>query len=248
MMIAPLQPTDRAAFVREFVACLRPLLNFVRRRLRYHEALGELAPGELRAEDVVDAVLLEAVHSGERPAGVSTYPWLRRLARRVLGREIERARRHRRELSLERPLHPGPAAASEGDLPPLRLVDILPDPSAPIPDQVLEQAEFQRALARLLGQVPDSWREPFLLHTADGYGLRAIAELEGVSVPEVRRRIEQARRFLRARLAEEYEEASGPPPAETLFAAVERGELPAEHQVRLIDRLTAAAAPEGARP
>ena len=177
---------------------------------------------------------------------MSAYPWLRRLARRVLRREVERAwKRRRTEVPLERPLRPAPAGDLDGVALPLRLIDIVPDPSAPIPDQVVERAEFQRALAALLGQVPDVWREPFLLHAVDGYSLDEVARLEGVPPPEVRRRIAQARRVLRERLAEEYEERAGPPPAETLFAAVERAEPTAEQRARVVERLTASASEAG---
>jgi RNA polymerase sigma factor (sigma-70 family) len=232
---------DRAREPSRLLAYLAPLLNFVRRRIRFHEALGDLPPGALRAEELVDAVFAEALAArAERPAQQGVYPWLRRLARQVLAREIERARQQRRERSLEAPLRPGPRADQEADGRPRRLIDILPDPSAPPPDTAAEQAEFQRALARLLGDLPEAWREPFLLTACDGYSVRRVATLEGLPVAEVRRRIALAREFLRARLAEEYEEFAGAAPTETLFTAVERIEPSAEHAARLRNRLSAA--------
>jgi hypothetical protein len=145
------------------------------------------------------------------------------------------------EVSLERPLGAGPTADPDAGAPPLRLIDLLPDPSSPIPDQVLERAEFQQALESTLGQVPDVWREPLLLHAADGYSLDEVARLEGVPLPEARRRIAHARRVLRARLAEEFEDRTGPPRLETLLAAVERTEPTAGHQARVVERLTGSA-------
>lgn len=239
-MIDAQQVNERQALIETFLACYRPLVNYVRRRLRYHEAQGEIAPNELRVEDIVDSTFVETIaRTAERPAQGGIYPWLRRLARRILRREIERARRHRRERSLEEPLRSRLTDEPEAGAPPLRLIDVLPDPSAPVPEQVAEQAEFQRALARMLGEVPETWREPFLLHMVDGYSLRRVAELEGVSVSEIRRRIKQARELLRARLAEEYEDIAGTPPSEGLFASVERAEASTEHEARLRERLTA---------
>jgi DNA-directed RNA polymerase specialized sigma24 family protein len=87
---------DRAREPSRLLAYLAPLLNFVRRRIRFHEALGDLPPGALRAEELVDAVFAEALAAqAERPAQQRVYPWLRRLARQVLAREIERARSRR---------------------------------------------------------------------------------------------------------------------------------------------------------
>lgn len=236
---------DRAALVDSYLSYLGPLMNFVRRRLRFHEAQGDLPPGEIAVEDVVDTVFQEAIERhGERPGDVSPYRWLRRLARRVLEREVERARRRRREVSLFREIEPGPLAAVEDGATPLRLIDIIPNPSSPIPSEVVERAEFQRALARILGQLPEDWREPFLLRTVDGFPIRDIAELEGVSPGEIRRRIEQARQFLRARLAEEYEESEHPAPSEQLFTATERREPTVELHGRLRSRLQQPTQPE----
>ena len=44
-MVEATQTDDREALVQECATYLRPLLNFVHRRVRYHEAQGELVPG-----------------------------------------------------------------------------------------------------------------------------------------------------------------------------------------------------------
>ena len=53
-MMEAAQPRDREALARECVAYLRPLLNFVRRRLRFSEAQGDLRPGEQQAEGILN--------------------------------------------------------------------------------------------------------------------------------------------------------------------------------------------------
>ncbi len=115
--------------------------------------------------------------------------------------------------------------------------DVLPDPGAPIPAEVAESAEFQRALARILGRLPEAWREPFLLHACDGYSLREVADFEGASVADVSWRIDRAREFLRAALAEEYDEAPGATPSEAIFGAIERAEPGPERRAHLVARL-----------
>ena len=76
-----------------------------------------------------------------------------------------------------------------------RLSDVLPSPRAPIPAPVLENRQLQECLCCMLGQLPESWREPFLLRVVDGYSIDEIAELEGTSVATIRRAIGQAPRL-----------------------------------------------------
>jgi hypothetical protein len=59
----------------------------------------------------------------------------------------------------------------------------------------------------MLGQLPESFREPLLLRVVDGYSVEEIANLEGTSPSEVQRDLWQARSWIRAKLAEEYGKA-----------------------------------------
>lgn len=204
-------------------AALRPLLNYARIELQAAEARGDLPFGELRAEDLVDSALVDALADHRHLESLPPYPTLRRLVRRALTREIKARRRVPRTRSLDEPIGRG-VPDEAGTLPPLRLIDIVPDPRAPIPETVAESKEFQQALASLLCQLPITWREPFLLHIRDNLPLAEVAHLEGVPESEVRHRIEHARAFLRERLAEEYEGGAFPPPTETLFDVLHRVE------------------------
>jgi RNA polymerase sigma factor (sigma-70 family) len=230
----------RQALAAELIQYLRPLLNYARGLLRAREAAGDLWPGAVQAEEIVDRALLDALRrpdeAGEALAGRRLYPWLRRLVLRAVDREVEQLRRRRREVSLEQPVgEQWPREAGYGG--PLRLIDLLPDPSAPVPEQVVVSREFQQALAGLLSQLPDAWREPYLLHVRDGLTLAQVAAMEGVSRGEARRRIARAREFLRQRLAEEYADTALPPPTEDLFLLLERIEPAPEHRARLQRRL-----------
>jgi RNA polymerase sigma factor (sigma-70 family) len=221
---------------------LRPLLNFARRRIRYFEALGALPRGQLRPEEIVDAAFAEALSEvkRQRMPQEPLYPWLRRLARRALAAAVRDARQRRQERSLEEELH-SPRVTDEGEGRPLRLIDVIPDPSAPIPAEVAEGHDFQLVLAGLLGDLPEAWREPLLLHVRDGYSLREVARMEGITVAQARRRIELAREYLRARVLEEYEEMPAAPDVEELFAVLEHAEPAQDHHEHLVRRLTAAA-------
>lgn len=145
---------------------MRPLLNYVGRRLRYYEAIGDLGPGGLEPEAIVDAVLDEAgEHLRNLPPG-ERLRWLRGLADRILSREVERARA--------------------------------------MPDVEQQTEELRRAATRILGELPESLREPFLLMFAEGYTRDDVAALEGVTPVEATRRIAQAGQLLRERLRREF--------------------------------------------
>jgi RNA polymerase sigma factor (sigma-70 family) len=233
---------DRSAFVERAVALLRPLLNFARSEVEAQVALGNLPPGAVSPEDVVDEALLEALRHVDEAPQDRLYPWLRGFVRRAIGRQVEEAgRRRQEERSLYEPIDTD-RPASWGHVWPRLLIDILPDPTAEIPDQVVESEEFQQLLAKLLRQLPLIWREPFLLHVRDGLSLPEVARLEGVPVAEVRRRIERGREYLRTHLAEEYEDTSFPPPTEEIFELLDRIEPTPEQVERIRGRLESAAA------
>jgi RNA polymerase sigma factor (sigma-70 family) len=227
---------DRSTWIERAVALLRPLLNYARGELRAHEALGNVPPGAVSAEDVVDAGLLEALRRSDEAPDNRLYPWLRRFVRRDIARVVSEAYRRRREHSLEQSVGTDwPDDGGSG--PPRRLIDVLPDPTSPIPEQVVEDNQLQQGLSSLLNQLPSAWREPFVLHVRDGLSLRQVAQVEGLPVADVRRRIERAREFLQMRLAEEYEDAAMPPPTEELFDVLERVDPTPEHMDRIRRRL-----------
>jgi RNA polymerase sigma factor (sigma-70 family) len=221
---------------------LRPLLKYARSEIDAYEALGWLPPGQLRAEDVVDAGLVEALqHAHEAPQPErGEFAWLRRFVQRALRREVEQFRRRRGERSLFEPVGIG-RRDQDSVGPPRRLVDVLPDPSSPIPEHVVESREFQHALLGLIRELPAAWREPFLLQVRDGLPLREIASLEGLPVREVRQRIALARAFLRARLQEEYGDLPVAVPGEELFELLERVEPTPDQVARTRAHLQAAA-------
>jgi RNA polymerase sigma factor (sigma-70 family) len=214
----------------------RPLLNYTRTEIAAHEALGNLEPGELTAEDVVDEALAEAMRLPDEPRDHRVYPWLRRLVRRTLQQHV---RQHRRERSLFEPV--GVGRPDDDGSTARQLIDILPDPSSPIPEDVVASWEFQRALASILRQLPTRWREPFLLHVRDGQPIRDVAQLEGAPVAEVRQRIDRAREFLRAKLEDEYQDGEIPAPTEEIFQLLDRVEPTPEQLERLRTQLQAAA-------
>jgi RNA polymerase sigma factor (sigma-70 family) len=225
---------SRGAFAERIVAHLSELLRYARVELSAHEALGLLPSGDIRPEDVVDAALLDALERADEAPAEGLYPWLRGFVHRAIEREVAAARPRRRYRYLEAPVRP-PRVEDEGS--PRRLVEVLPDPSSPVPDDVVRSLEFQRSLLELLGQLPESWREPFMLHVFDGLTIEQVARMEALSPAEVRRRIRNTREFLRARLGQEYRDEPVAPPSEVLLEHLHRPEATSEHVERIGRRL-----------
>ena len=231
------EPED---FPREAIKYLRPLVNYARRRIRYYESTGELAPGFVHPIEVVDQALVEALRRyRELPPDSPLYPWLRRFVRRVLNNLVREARQRRREISLEQPI--GGNYDSDYLMErPIRLMDVLPDPTAPIPEEIIERREFQSALASIIGHLPESWREPFLMHMVDGMSVEEIARIEGQKPEDIRYRIELARNYLKEMLTEEYEELEGSAPSEDIFSKVESMHLEDEQSRKIQQKLESA--------
>src|SRR6266511_3485179 len=104
------QGGDRQAFIALAEQHLPALYRFVAREIRYHEALGNLAPDEVDVEDVLDEVFLTALRQlHRRPRRATFKGWLRHLALQKLRRVIRASRGRRRyePVHLEDPLPNG---------------------------------------------------------------------------------------------------------------------------------------------
>jgi DNA-directed RNA polymerase specialized sigma24 family protein len=183
-----------------------PLANFVCRRLRYYEAIGGLRPGDVDVRDLVARTYREAADPRRhRPTGERDYRWLRSIAETLVQREVRR-------FEAERP-------PARPEILPLR--ELVADPTVPVPEPVAHDPRLQRALALLIGQLPDMMREPFLQVVVDGYSLEDAAALEGLRPDGIIRRVAQASLWLRDRLAREYGDTQRLA-LEQIFRAVEK--------------------------
>ncbi|MDN8618093.1 RNA polymerase sigma factor [Variovorax ginsengisoli] len=83
----------------------------------------------------------------------------------------------------------------------LKLEDAVPI-DAPTPEQAVERKELRRVLGQVLAELPDDWRRAVLLTQADNLPRAKVARQLGISEEGLRRRIEHADAYLRARLSE----------------------------------------------
>jgi RNA polymerase sigma factor (sigma-70 family) len=227
---------DRSSFAGRAVRLLGPLLNYARAELASREAAGDLPVNWITAEDVMDEALLAALGRAGQAPEHGLYAWLRAFVRSAIDRAVRDSRRREAE-PLDEPLG-GPQDVDQG-LRPRRLADLLENPGGQVPDEVVETEEFQGALLAILRQLPEDWREPFLLSVREGIDMQEISAAEGVPVAEVERRIAMAREFLRARLADEYRDVAATAPTDAIFAVLQRVEPSSLERARIRDTLKA---------
>lgn len=98
-----------------------------------------------------------------------------------------RKKRHRQEVALER--------VSPHELSPLH-----DDSQTYGPDQLLERQQLRQQLQRAAEQLPDKYKEVFLMREADDLSLKEIGDELGLSIPAVKSRLHRARQFMRVSL------------------------------------------------
>lgn len=189
------------------------LYHFVRHDLSHFEALGDLQPSDLTAEDVVDTAVLRTY--GEFIKNPATGRKIRgrliRHAREYIEAEAGRRRSEReRMVSIEQDIPDVPPAEwvttmgeereyfyePDEDL---KLEDIIPDVDMPIPGEDTDDAQIRQCVARELAAMPRDWRWVLLFY-ADGLRAGELADAIGKSESETQRVLMDARRHLHARL------------------------------------------------
>jgi RNA polymerase sigma-70 factor, ECF subfamily len=154
---------------------------------RYVDGIYRLVAARLAsehdAEDLVQEIFLamyKALPNFRREAQFST--WLYQIAQNHIGQFYRRKSRRPQ-------LQPMPAA------------DMLVDP-AESPAAKLSRGEEVTCLRRAIQELPDIYREAFLLRTAEGFSYREIAEILGCAPGTVDSRISRARTLLAEKLRE----------------------------------------------
>ena len=195
---------------------LERLYEFVRHRLAYFESLGDLAPGELAAEDVVDAVLLRAYHEFvKEPAGREILSWLIELATERLRSEVKRLKSERnRKVRIEEDIPETPPIEEVSTLgdeildfyqpdEDLKLEDIFPDVEISTPEEMTAaKEELLRCVNASLAAMPKEWRRALRLRHAEGFTDAELADALHKAEPEIERILEYARQHLRQSLIE----------------------------------------------
>jgi len=209
-----LHPLERERRVREQIAQLRerpsellqPLSSYVVYELSRRVRMGQLSYDDIYRDEVIDSAVASALgrlqEQGEPLRDISSY--LRSRAQDVISREVRRVGQERRQhISLEQTVTSGDDGEGGEEV---RVADLIPDPNAREPEQVVVDSETLAYLIDILSDVPDLWRTIFLQRTVQERSAREVAELEGLDIDEVRRITLRTRQYLRDRYVTEYDE------------------------------------------
>jgi len=246
----PAEERERELFSTLAKRHLKNLYNFARREIAYYLATGDLLPGEITAEDVVDSTLLQAYREFVKdPTRREIRSWLIGLAVEKIEAEVKRSKAERAgSVHIEEDIPETPPTEEVSTLgdeimdfyqpdEDQKLEDIIPDMTAPTPEQTLESSELQCYINRALATLPRVWRRAFALHYVEGVPVTEIARMTRRPESEVERHLEYAREYLRQRLLEAGFEA---PPhdqaALTIFGTAANVEVPAVLRNAVIEK------------
>jgi RNA polymerase sigma factor (sigma-70 family) len=245
----PAEERERELFSTLAERHLKNLYNFVRREIAYYLAAGDLPPGEITTEDLVDATLLQAYREFVKDrARREIRNWLIGLAVERVDAEVKRSKAERAGVHIEEDITETPPAEEVSTLgdefmdfyqpdEDQKLEDIIPDMTAPTPEQILESRELQRYINRTLATLPRVWRRAFALHYVGGLSVAEVARMTRGAESEVERHLEYAREYLSQRLREDGFDA---PPhdqvALKIFGAAGDVEVPAVFRNAVIEK------------
>jgi RNA polymerase sigma factor (sigma-70 family) len=220
----PADQLDREKFFSLVRQHLPQLRRFVRHEIAVAEAAGDLFPGELSLEDVVDAVLLRAYRQHvDEPSADKVAGRVIRLAREQLEADINELKSERADsvhIEEDIPETPPQEQAStmgeeilyfyepEEDL---KVEDIVPDLKMPTPEQEAESKELRACVRNAMAAMPPSWRRALILHHVEGLEGAELAEAVGESEHELPQILEQARQSVRRHLVASGCEFDAPP-------------------------------------
>lgn len=105
-----------------------------------------------------------------------------------------RKKRHRQEIALER-------------VNPQELSPLQDDSISFSPEQLLERQQLRQQLQWAAEQLPEKYREVFMMREADDLSLKEIGDELGLSIPAVKSRLHRARQFMRVSLEAQSIEA-----------------------------------------
>jgi RNA polymerase sigma factor (sigma-70 family) len=186
---------------------LHRLIRFVERELRYREANGQLRPGVVAPEEVIDETIATALgDSVEKPERLALEPWLFRVAMRSLD-ELVIGNAEGAAVSLEQSMRPANVEASdEAELQfhqpdeALAEQDNIPDRGTATPEEIASSDEMIAMVEAALKGSRKEDREAFLLYAVEGFSPEEIAIIGDRSAGQVRASILAARERLRKAL------------------------------------------------
>jgi RNA polymerase sigma-70 factor, ECF subfamily len=222
---------ERPRFARKTIDPDRALVELLRRgESRATEALVDAYGGRVYrlalritrnasdAEEVVQDVLWTATRKIETFRGEAAFgSWLYRITANAANEKLRGRRSKQNEVSWE---NLAPSFDDKGEH-----VKVAVDWSRRLQDPAIE-GELKSVLSGAIDELPADYRTAFLLHDVEGLSNPEIAETLQIKLAAVKLRVQRARLFLRRRLADYMDGASG--------AARVRGASPSGGRDRIV--------------
>lgn len=179
------------------------LASYVGFELSRRTAMGQLDPGDVLRDEVVDNAFASALTRLEEGVPIrDLHTYLRSRAQDMIRREIRRVGFERqRFLSLDQVIYSEDADPGEQ----VTLADVIPDNESRDLESASIDAEVLTYLIDSLSNLPDRWRSVFLERTIQGKSAQRIADEEAMDIDEVRRIVILSRDFLRDRMENVYQ-------------------------------------------
>jgi len=248
-------PGDAETQRREYLQLIDPhlsaLYRFIRHELAYHQALEELLPSEISAEEVLDTVVVRAYERfPERPTHLEILPWLTGLALEVIGEELERHRVRERSIATEAWAPETPMDVTDDydteyyeyhePEEVIRLEDLIPDPSSANPEDAEALWERNLAVQEVLARLPRRWRHALVLTDVMEMDAEEVASIVEIPVERFQAVRECAEGFMREWLSQRLspEEIRGATLQELLGSPLEEN-LPEDLQEQLREKFAA---------
>jgi RNA polymerase sigma factor (sigma-70 family) len=190
-------------------ANLRRLERFVDRELRYRVNAGELPPGWVSREEVVDEAVAAALGEEEqKPERLGLEAWLFRLARRSIDDIVRRDHEGADTVPLEASTRQqNGRGADDSQLqyhqPDERMTreSSIADRRLATPEEVAASEEMINMVEFALLGAPPHDRDAFILYAIEGFTLEEIATISDRTVEQVRESIARARERIAKSLA-----------------------------------------------
>jgi RNA polymerase sigma-70 factor (ECF subfamily) len=164
---------------------------------RVYSVARRMMGNDADAEDVTQDVLLQVIRKLDTFRGEAQFPtWLHRVTvNTALAHRGKRARREEREVHdpLQQFRENGHHAS------PVRRWDMEPD------EQAISQ-ETRQLIEQAIAEMPEIYRDVYVLADVEGLSNPEIGEMLGLSVPAVKSRLHRGRLILRNALAPHFEE------------------------------------------
>jgi RNA polymerase sigma factor (sigma-70 family) len=195
---------DVRAYINANVARLE---RFIDRELRFRESNGQIEPGQVRREEVLDEIVVSALSAEEKPANISVERWLYKLAIRAIQSVAKANGDDGAEVHLDTRVGEQNVSGTDdaflqyhqpGEV--ISRADVIPDSLFGNPEEIATNDEWMDQLEQALRGGSPEQRETFILYAIEGFTVAEISHVTERSPERIKQAIAGARAVLMKKL------------------------------------------------